>query len=303
MALIPLLMFLMMLLSTAAAMEFGSSKMAVSAMLKEHSSCIEEMKRETSKVVRDMNIEPYCNDVFYLRFCVSNDFESDEDCLEAFRDHLKWRHQEGKQVCDAARAAASEATKEGWDYEPIHKGAPNSILNNFLTPQKVLTILLPRGDVMFLMNHGQIDDKALMKSISSPKDVVDFMIYAKEVNSIMANQRSLESDRLAFVLTANNLNGASLATGDRGFRNALNESARLAAKHYPSLTGPTLMLNLPSWLTPVARAFAPSEVSHTMTFAQGPLKNVEELTDIASDGPERADFFTHLNKLVYSSEL
>jgi hypothetical protein len=60
------------------------------------------------------------------------------------------------------------------------------------------------------------------------------------------------------------------------------------------------MLHLPSWLSSMAKAFAPSEVSHTMRFAQGPLQNVEELADIATDGPERADFFTHLDKLVYS---
>lgn len=300
MTLRPSVTFCIIMMATVAAMEFGSSKVTVSAMLKEHSSCIEQMKAEASKVVRNMSMEPYCNDVFYLRFCVSTDYESDKSRLEAFRNTLAWRQQEGKEVCDAARVAATEATKEGWDYEPIHKGIPSAIINKFFTPEKVLSIMLPHGDVMFCMNHGKIDDKKLMKSISSPKDVVDFMIYAKEVNAIMANQRSLQSDRLAYILTANNLHGASLASGDRGFRNALNESARLAAKHYPSLTGPTLMLNLPTWLTSVAKAFAPSEVSHTMRFAQGPLQHVEELTVIATDGPERADFFTHLDKLVYS---
>ena len=97
------------------------------------------------------------------------------------------------------------------------------------------------------------------------------------------------------------MKGASLATGSPAFRAALQESAQLAARLYPSLTGPTLMLNLPSWLTSVARAFTPAVVANTLTFAQGPLQNVKTFMDIATDGPARAEFSSSLNDLVYNA--
>jgi len=255
-----------------------------------------------------MTAEPYCNDVYYLRFCLSNDYTSSKERMQAFQKNLQWRTQEGKTICDSARLAvlhafsssSHEEEEEEWDYDEVQKHVPNVGMNKFLTPAHVRTIVTPQKDVVFVMKHGLIQDKAIMKSFLE-QDVVDFMMYAKEVNFLVANRHSLRQDRLAFVLTANDLHGASLARGDAKFRAALNNSARLAAQHYPSVTGPTLMLNLPSWLTSIARAFAPSEVSHTLKFAQGPLRNVNSLMDIAEDGPERTLFFQNLNELVYSA--
>lgn len=299
--LISLLLLLCAVASTNA-MEWNSSNKApVSALLKDYSSCIESLKNEAAAAGVDMTAEPYCNDVYYLRFCLSSDYSSANELLMAFRNNLNWRtSQNGRAICDSARQAVLEAFDENpeeWDYTKVHK---HTKLQKFLTPAQVQTVVTPQKDVVFCMKHGLIQDKELMKSHDS-QDVVDFMLYAKEVNFIVANRHSLQTNRLAFVLTANDLHGASLARGDKQFRAALNDSARFAAQHYPSLTGPTLMLNLPSWLTSIARAFAPSEVSHTLTFAQGPLKNVNTLADIANEGPERAQFFTSLNELVYSA--
>ena len=295
------LLSLVLVVATSLAMEFGASKVPVSTMLHEHSSCIDLLKQEAAKKGANLKQEPFCNDVFYLRFCLSNDYSSKQDRLQAFRDNLSWRQQGGKEICNLAREAVSEALiGDKWDYDEVHRRAPNAIIRKYLTPAKVRTVVSPHGDMLFCMKHGLVQDKELMRSVKNPSEVVDFMIYAKEVNAIVANRHSLKTDRLAFVLTANDLHGASLARGDKQFRAALNDSARLAAKLYPSLTGPTLMLNLPSWMTSIARAFAPTEVSHTLRFAQGPLRNVDTLTDIASDGPERTQFFASLNELVYA---
>jgi hypothetical protein len=298
-----LLLSLVLLVSTTLAMEFGSSKgVPVSAMLHEHSSCIDLLKQEAVKNGANLQEEPFSNDVFYLRFCLSHDYSTTKDRLQAFRDNLSWRRQEGKAICDSAREAVSQAfVNDKWDYNQVHKRVPNAVIRKYLTPAQVQTVVSAKGDLVFCMKHSLVQDKELMRALENPNEVVDFMIYSKEVNAIVANRHSLKSDRLAFVLTANDLNGASLARGDKQFRAALNDSARLAARLYPSLTGPTLMLNLPSWLTSIARAFAPSEVSHTLRFAQGPLKNIDTLTDIASDGPERTQFFTSLNELVYAA--
>ena len=175
--------------AVVANMEFGTTNVPVSSMLDKHALCISDLKARAAKIVPNIRDEPYCNDVFYLRFCLSNDYQSDQQRLDAFHEILTWR-QENKKLCDAARAAASEATKDGqWDYDPIHRDIPNSIISKHLTPSKVLTTFTPNGDVVFCMQHGEIDDRGLMKSLSSQKDVVDFMIYAKEVNAIVANQR------------------------------------------------------------------------------------------------------------------
>jgi hypothetical protein len=298
------LLSLLLVVSSTLAMEFGSSKVPVSVMLQEKASCIDLLKNEAASIGADMTAEPYCNDVYYLRFCLSGNYNTPQEVLQAFRRNLAWRQSEGKLICDSARQAVNESfssdDSDEWDYDKVHKRVPNAKLTKFLTPAHVQTLVTPQKDVVFVMKHGLIQDKALMKDHET-RDVIDFMMYAKEVNLIVANRYSLRQDRLAFVLTANDLNGASLARGDKQFRAALNDSARLAAVHYPSLTGPTLMLNLPSWLTSVARAFAPSEVSHTLKFAQGPLKNVNTLTELVHDGPQRTQFFHNLNELVYNT--
>ena len=285
------------------AMEFDSSrKVPVSSMLNDFSSCIDELKKIASNAGVNMQQEPFSNDVFYLRFCLSDNYSSDTERRRAFELSLDWRRQDGKHICDSAREAVHHAFADdgkNWYYNEVHKRIPNSKLTKFLTPAHVTSVLTPQRDVVFVMKHGLIQDKQLMRELSEA-DVVDFMLYAKEVNSIVANRHSLQTNRLSFVMTANDLGGASLARGDKQFRSALNDSARIAAQHYPSLTGPTLMLNLPRMLTGIARAFAPSEVSHTLKFAQGPLKNVETLRKIATDGPEQSQFFSNLNELVYS---
>lgn len=297
-----LFLVITLVVSTARAMEFGSVKAPVSTMLNDHASCIESLKQEASTSGVDMTAEPYCNDVYYLRFCLSSDYSSFQEKLEAFRNNLEWRaSHNGRVICESARQAVSEASfdEDDWNYEEVHKRIPNSGIHKFLTPAHVTTLLSPQKDVVFVMKHGLIQDKELMRDLES-QDVVDFMLYLKEVNFIVANRHSLKTNRLAFIITTNDLHGASLARGDKQFRAALNDSARFAAVHFPSVTGPTLMLNLPSWLTSFARAFAPSEVSHTLRFAQGPLKNVQTLQDIAIDGPERSQFMSNLNELVYS---
>ena len=84
----------------------------------------------------------------------------------------------------------------------------------------------------------------------SVEQLVDFFLYAKQVNGLVANARSIEQDRLVSILTCNDLSGVKLVGGSAAFRSALSESSKQASEVFPrSLAGPTLLVNLPRLLS------------------------------------------------------
>ena len=153
---------------------------------------------------------------------------------------------------------------------------------------------------MYCISAGKIDDRALMSEVTSDQ-MTEFFLYCKEVNAIVADIRSVSSDKLVYVITANDLNGVSLL-GDSSFRKALSASSTKANDLYPALSGPTLLLNLPPLLGALAKLFTPlfpPEVKQRLKFEQGPLRNVNDLTDILS-GATRDVFLNELEALVYN---
>ena len=160
-------------------------------------------------------------------------------------------------------------------------------------------LLIRGGDLVYCIRAGKIDDKALMSDITTDQ-MVQFFLYCKEVNALVADMRSLSSDRLVQVVTVNDLNGVSLF-GDSSFRQALSASSTKANDLYPSLSGPTLLLNLPPLLGALAKLFTPlfpPEVRKRLKFEQGPLRSIENLTDILS-GPSREEFLNDLDGILY----
>jgi CRAL/TRIO domain len=289
------------------ALGFSVSNLPVSTLLSEHASTIANLKAETAKIVPNVDIEPYANDVFYLRYCLQ-DFESDDARLDVLKDNLKWRLGEGKAICDAAQAAIAEATSKAgtsWNNDPVRKAAPNAdIINNYLTTKQTMTTSTSTGDLIYCIRAGKIDDVGLMNSLDSKDQLVDFFIYCKEVNAAVANQRSLESDKLLYVLVANDLSDVKLIGGDATFRAALSEASKVTNNFYPSLNGPTLLLNLPALLGALVKIFTPlfpAEVRKRLKFERGPLKNVDDMMDISYGGSARQDFLDDIDRLVYSN--
>jgi len=135
----------------------------------------------------------------------------------------------------------------------------------------------------------------------SVEELEQFFLYAKEVNCLVADERSLASDRLCRVILANDLSGVSLFNSSPDFRKALSQSSTVAASIYPSVNRETLLLNLPKVLSALVKLFKPlfpKSVQKKLKFCQGPLAKVNDLALIARAGEEREKFLDQIDGLI-----
>lgn len=282
------------------------AKEPVSQLLKTHAADIAALQQVCSaKIGADASsAEPYANDVFYLRYCLASDDATEQKTR--LEGNLEWRTGAGKSICDGATKALAEAASGGsWDNTPVLKAAPHSdLISLYLFPSNVITTTSNNNDLVYCIRAGQIDDVGLMDSVSH-EQMVDFFLYAKEVNFQVANTRSLASDQVQCLVTANDLAGVKLVGGSAEFRKALSASSNQANELYPSTNGPTLLLNLPKLLSALVKLFTPlfsPEVKARLKFEQGPLKDVSDLTEVAasSSGSARTTFVKQLDDILHS---
>jgi len=273
-------------------------KEPVSKLLQKHVSDIARLKEEAQAIVGDINCVPYNNDVFYLRYCL------EEKGVDDMKENLAWRTGPGQQICEAAVSAFEQATSgtEKWNNEPVRNAAPGAeLINKYITPTTSLTTSSSGGDLVYCIRAGLIDDVSLMSSVSVDK-MVDFFLYCKEINALVANDRSLEMDKVLYVITANDLSGLQLLGGDAKFRQALGTASKKANTLYPALAGPTLLLNLPRLVSALVKLFTPlfpPEVNARLKFERGPLADIKELIDISYGGKDRDGFLKDLDRLCY----
>ena len=119
---------------------------------------------------------------------------------------------------------------------------------------------------------------------------------------IVANARSLKTDRLVSLISLNDLTGAKFLGSDARFRQALSATSAKTTALYPGLAGPTLILNLPSVFGALVQLFAPlfpKEVRKKIMFAQGPMRGVRSLRDLATPGAPREKFLDEIDALAY----
>jgi hypothetical protein len=153
------------------------------------------------------SISPDTNEITLLRFALQ--FPLDADAESALRDTLKWRQGAGRSIVESAAKAVADATAGGgWDNEPVRLAAPNAdAINRYITTKNILTISMEdTGDLMYVIRASSIDDKALMDRVSV-QQLVDFLLYVKEVHSIIVNKRSEQAGRLCGVVFANDISG------------------------------------------------------------------------------------------------
>jgi len=270
-----------------------------SSLLELHASDIASLKNTASSVLSD----PPTNDVFYLRYCLG--YSDNNERTSSLQSNLKWRNEIGKEICDAATQALKTATaSEKFDNTPIRDGAPHaSTVNEFITPNQIITTTSSAGDLVYCIRAGKIDDVALMSKLSE-EQMVDFFLYCKEINSQVADERSIATDKLVRVITANDLSGVKLIGGDATFRNSLSAASKKATELYPELSGPTLLLNLPPLVGALVKVFTPlfpPVVRKKIKFAKGVLSKGVELEDYLIGGKGRSAFEKDLQKLVYEN--
>lgn len=236
-----------------------------------------------------------------LRFALQ--FDTVTSAVEAVEKQQAWRATgTGKEICEAAAEVVQQATASGgWDNEPVRAAAPHAaVINEYITNRSTMTLSTVDGDLVYVIRASQIDDKALMDKVTV-KQLGDYFLYAKEVHSLVANQRSQATGRLCNVIFANDISGVRKPP-DKRFSQALTSSSDQYEFLYPSLAGPTMILNLPTILQAfvgLIKPLFPKAVQERLLFAKAPvLKSLDDLTPLATDATVKADFVQEVTGLL-----
>lgn len=281
----------------------------LSFLLQKNAASISNLKSIASELGINLHQLPYNNDVFFLRFSLLN---TGEDPAVALQQSLDWRKSAaGVSICEAAttaitKAMSSDTTTTNWNNAVVFQAAPHAkAIGRFITPSNCITTTASTGDLVYCIRAGGIDDLGLMKAVSV-EQMVDFFLYTKEVNALVSDIRSVNSNKLLNVVTCNDLSGVKLLGGSADFRKALSSSSTIASRVYPNTAGPTLLLNLPALLSALVKLFTPlfpEKVKERLKFQQGPLRNVQNLLDVSSSSssPARTEFVRQLDELLYKT--
>lgn len=237
-----------------------------------------------------------------LRFALAHP-EDEREAEKLLMGAIKWRKTKGKNICEAAGAAVAKAQANGgWDNDPVRDAAPHGdIINKYITPKAVITTSTEDGDLVYVIRASQIDDKKLMDN-ASVEQVCDFFIYAKEVHKIIANQRSATTGRMCSVIFANDIVGVRKPP-DKRFSQALTSSSNQYESLYPSLAGPTMILNLPFILQAfvgLLKPLFPKAVQERLVFTKAPvLASLKgEITSLGTDPIMRRNFVREVKSLL-----
>ncbi|CAE6940215.1 unnamed protein product [Symbiodinium natans] len=183
-----------------------------------------------------------------------------------------------------------------------HQGILTGRLSYFARNFAYLSDLNPIvADGNFVPKHaGDKDSEKLMKEVSE-EEMTEFFIYAREVNSAMAELRTRATGHVCRLISANDLTGVSKFP-DQSFQNALTGSAKRAVTLYPGYSGPTVLLNLP-WLArmlvSILTPLFPGAVREKIKFARGPMAYMKDLEDVIKE-PTRGMFVDDLQAVLNS---
>lgn len=244
---------------------------------------------------------PDVPEITRLRFALA--FSTRAEAERALRDSVVFRSGAGRSLVDSAAKAHEQATANGgWDNEAVRAAAPHSAsINQFITPKNILTLSADNGDLVYVIRASQINDRMLMNRVTV-EQMGEFFLYVKEVHNIVANARSLKTGRLCEVIFANDISGVR-AIPDKRFSKALTESSKQYEKLYPSLAGPTMILNLPFVLQAfigLIKPLFPPTVQDRLKFKTAPvLAGLKELTPLSSsDDRSRKAFLAEIERLL-----
>jgi hypothetical protein len=238
-------------------------------------------------------------ELILLRFALA--FPIQAEANQAMRDNIAWRSGAGLSIVNSAAEAVAKATAGGgWDNDPVRDAAPHAAaINRYITTKNILTLSSDTGSLVYVIRASAINDKELMSKVSVAQ-VVEFFLYVKEVHSLVANARSERSGKLCGVIFANDISGVR-AIPDRRFSEALTASSQQYEKLYPSMAGPTMILNLPFVLQAfvgLIKPLFPKSVQSRLMFEKAPvLASLKELSPLTTDKNTRKSFLEEVQKL------
>jgi hypothetical protein len=283
---------------------------SVTSLLEKHAAEIETLKQETLIIMGEeqMVLEPYNQDVFYLRFCLR---EKGADQLDLLRKNLAWRLNEGKVICQAAREAVELASTD-CQSEQGHSLSYDIVLSKcplydriapFIPNDATFLTKTSKGDLLHVIRGSRMNAKDMMK-VLSVEEASDFLIYLKEVNMLWLHRESVQQDRLAALILVNDVGGVTkMSDTPPSFRQALSQSSHLATTLYPRMAGPTVLLNLPAVLNALVKIMMPilpSKLRQRMRFARGVMDSTTTCQDIQQAGPRRDIFLRDIDRIVYT---
>jgi len=241
------------------------------------------------------------DDVKLLRYAIQHP-GNPEEAAKNVKEVLEWRQGEGAVIVEAATTAIAKAQAGGgWDNEPVLAAAPHAAkVSKYITPSQMVVVSTKVGDLVTCIRASTIDSEALMKEVSE-EEMTDFFIYAREVNSAIAELRTRATGHVSRLISANDLTGVSKFP-DQAFQNALTGSAKKAVTLYPGYSGPTVLLNLP-WLArmlvSILTPLFPGAVREKIKFARGPMSYMKDLKDIVKE-PLRSNFVDDIQAVMNS---
>mmetsp|Transcript_58743 Transcript_58743/g.95073 ORF Transcript_58743/g.95073 Transcript_58743/m.95073 type:complete len:388 (-) Transcript_58743:185-1348(-) len=260
---------------------------------KKYADEVKQIRRLCTAVPEDWD------DVKVMRFAMQHPGDP-KAAADNVKEVLAWRAGEGLPVVTAAAAAIAKATaKGGWDNNPVFEAAPHSSkVGKYITPKQMVVVSTKGGDLVTCIRAATIDSESLMKEVKE-QEMVEFFLYAREVNTIIAEKRTRATGRVVKLISANDLTGVSKFP-DSAFSAALTGSAKKAVTLYPGYSGPTVLLNLPwiarllvSFLTPLF----PGAVREKLKFARNPISYMDDLEDICKE-PTKARFVADMQEIL-----
>jgi len=246
------------------------------------------------------SVAPDMPEIGRLRFALA--FPDAAEAKANLREAVAWRTGAGKPIVDAAAEAVAKATAGGgWDNEAVRAAAPHAaVINPFIDTKNILTLGTDQGDLVYLVRASQIEDKEMMAKVSVDQ-LTEFLLYVKEVHYLVVNAASERTGRLCNVIFANDITGTRKAP-DPQFAKGLTASSKSYEKLYPSLAGPTLILNLPFILQAFVGLFKPlfpKVVQARLKFERAPfLSKLDQLTPLTTDSSKRKAFLAEIASLL-----
>ena len=274
----------------AASMQVATKQTEVQSLLAKNSALLKQLAA----------IGPDVPEMTRLRFAMA--FPDAEEAKANLRELVVWRAGAGRSMVESAAKAVAQATANGgWDNEPVRLAAPHAaVVNKFITPKNILTLSTAAGDLVYVIRASAIDDKEMMSKVSV-EQLTDFLLYVKEVHSLVVNARSERTGRFCQVMFANDITGTRKAP-DPLFAKALTASSKSYEKLYPSLAGPTMILNLPFILQAFVGLFKPlfpKTVQARLKFDSAPfLAKLEDLSRLTTDPKVRSGFLREVDGLL-----
>mmetsp|Transcript_40421 Transcript_40421/g.91238 ORF Transcript_40421/g.91238 Transcript_40421/m.91238 type:complete len:380 (-) Transcript_40421:185-1324(-) len=268
--------------------------LTVDALMGKYGDAIKAIRKNCADI-----LEGY-DDTYLIRHALEHKGDV-AAAVKNVKEVVEWRNGKGKPIVEAAAAAVKEAKADGkWNNAPVLAAAPHSaIISKFLTGSQILVVSMENGgDLASLIRASAIDDKKLMDEVSVD-ELVEFFLYAREVNFLIAEERTRAAGRIIKLLAVNDLSNVSKFPDDR-FQKALTGSSKMATTLYPGLSGPTVILNLPgivrllvTFLTPLF----PGAVQSRLKFAKGPMAYLKDLTDVLRE-PTKSMFIQDLTAVL-----